>query len=66
MDIADALQIVIQLARQNIPDDHELKDVIQLAREKIPSEHELKDLAEKYIEACNMVEDLAVNYFGDD
>lgn len=48
MDIADALQIVLDLARQN------------LAPEDLPEE-----LA-RQIEALNMVEDLAVNEYGDE
>lgn len=49
MDIADALQTTIELARQNIADqlDH-------------PDEHK------KQSEAVDMVEDLAVNQYGDD
>ena len=49
MDIANALQTTIELARQNIVDqlDH-------------PDEHE------KQSEAVDIVEDLAVNQYGDD
>jgi hypothetical protein len=49
MDMAEALQIVLDLARQNICDEKE-----------IPQEYI------RQIEACNMVEDLAVNEYGDD
>jgi hypothetical protein len=49
MDIADALQTTIELARQNIADqlDH-------------PDKHK------EQTEAVDMVEDLAVNQYGDD
>ena len=53
LDIADALQIVIDLARQNVLD----------ARRCDP---ELRDEAQRQQEAIDMVEDLAVNKFGDD
>jgi hypothetical protein len=49
MDIAEALEIVINLARQNIPSDPELEE-----------------LAARYAEACNVVEDMAVNQFSED
>jgi hypothetical protein len=49
MDIADAFQIVLDLARQNIIDEREL-----------PEEHA------RQVEACNIIEDLAVNEYGDD
>lgn len=49
MDNADALQIVIELARQNIIDKREN-----------PEEHA------RQTTACDMVEDIAVNQFGDD
>lgn len=48
MDMAKALEIVIELARQNVAD--------QLDHPKHYKEQE---------EAINMVEDLAVNQFGD-
>ena len=54
MDIATALQIVIDLARQNVLDD---KDVF---------EDELTQQMLDQKEAINMVEDMAVNLFGDD
>lgn len=49
MDIAEALQIVLDLARQNIIDEKDL-----------PEEHA------RQTAACDMVEDLAVNDYGDD
>lgn len=49
MDAADALQIVLDLARQNIIDDPDMED--EAARQS---------------EACDIVEDIAVNQFGDD
>ena len=49
IDIADALQIVLDLARQNLCDEREM-----------PEEHK------RQVEACNVVEDMAVNQFGDD
>jgi hypothetical protein len=49
MDIADALQIVLDLARQNIVDERDM-----------PEEHHRQMLA------CGVVEDMAVNQFGDD
>lgn len=49
MDIADALQIVIDLAKQNVVNESEM-----------PDEHE------RQIEAIGIVEDMAVNQFGDD
>lgn len=49
MDIADALQIVIDLARQNLCDEKDM-----------PEEHA------RQLEACDMVEDFAVNQCGDD
>lgn len=54
MDIAAALQIVIDLARQNVLDH---KDVF---------EDELTQQMLDQGEAINMVEDMAVNQFGDD
>ena len=53
MDIATALQIVIDLARQNVLDH---KDVF---------EDELTQQMLDQGEAINMVEDMAVNQFGD-
>jgi hypothetical protein len=53
LDIADALQIVIDLARQN---------ALDAAR----CDPELRDEAQRQQEAVDMVEDLAVNMFGDD
>lgn len=54
MDIAAALQIVIDLAKQNVLEE---KDVIEddLTQQMLDQE-----------EAINMVEDMAVNQFGDD
>lgn len=53
MDIKKALQIVLDLARQNIIDfDHEDDD--------------LNAERAKQTEACNVVEDMAVNQFGMD
>jgi hypothetical protein len=53
MDIAEALQIVLDLARQNIIDfDHEDDD--------------LNAERAKQTEAIKIVEDMAVNQFGDD
>jgi hypothetical protein len=49
MDIAEAFQIVLDLARQNIIDEHEM-----------PEEHA------RQVEACDVLEDLAVNEYGDD
>lgn len=49
MDNADALQIVIDLARQNIVDKLDN-----------PEEHERQSTA------CDIVEDIAVNQFGDE
>lgn len=49
MDIAEALQIVIDLAKQNIAPE-----------EDMPEEHA------RQVEAINMVEDMAVNQFGDE
>lgn len=49
MDIADAFQIVLDLARQNIRDNKE------------PAEGEY----EQQTKACNMVEDYVVNQLGD-
>ena len=49
MTVADAFQLVLELARQNIAPDglnHE--------------EHA------RQVEACNIIEDLAVNEYGDD
>jgi hypothetical protein len=48
MDITTALQIVIDLARQNVIDERDE-----------PDEHK------RQTDAINMVEDLAVNQFGD-
>ena len=53
LDTADALQIVIDLARQSALD----------VRRCDP---ELRDEAQRQQEAIDMVEDLAVNKFGDD
>ena len=49
MDIADAFQIVIDLAKQNVADqlDH-------------PDHHKQQE------EAINMIEDIAVNEYGND
>lgn len=49
MHIADAVEIVLELARGNIPDDPELSAE-----------------ADKYRMACDLVEDYAVNYLGED
>jgi hypothetical protein len=49
IDIAAALQIVLELARQNIISEHDN-----------PEEHA------RQVEACNVVEDMAVNQFDDD
>lgn len=49
MDTADALQIVLDLARQNVIDEKEM-----------PEEHA------RQVAACDIVEDLAVNEYGDD
>lgn len=49
MDLAEAFQIVIDLARENIIDDPEFTD------ERIRQE-----------EALKMIEDFAVNQFGDE
>jgi hypothetical protein len=51
MDIAEAFQIVLDLARQNILDD----DSPDMAEE-----------VERQTEACDIIEDLAVNHYGDD
>jgi hypothetical protein len=48
LDAAEALQIVIDLAKQNVIDKHDM-----------PDEHE------KQMEAIRVVEDMAVNQFGD-
>jgi hypothetical protein len=53
LDIAGALQIVIDLARQN-------------ALDAAGCDPELRDEAQRQQEAVDMVEDLAVNMFGDD
>ena len=49
MDMATALQIVVELARQNMVD-----------RDEMPEIYETQN------EAINMIEDMAVNVFGDD
>jgi hypothetical protein len=49
MDAATAFQIVLDLARQNVCDKHEMPE--EYARQ---------------IEACNVIEDIAVNQYGDD
>ena len=43
-----------------------LEIVISLARDNLPESDEMKELREIYAEACNIVEDMAVNQFGDD
>lgn len=48
MDIAEALEIVLTLARK------------AMAKTQDAKEHE------RQTEACNMIEDLAVNEYGDD
>ena len=53
LDIADAFQVVIDLARQNALDPRRC-------------DPELREVARKQHEAIDMVEDLAVNKFGDD
>lgn len=53
MDIANALQVVLDLARQN---------VIEMAE---PDEDRQAE-QERQLEAIRMVEDLAVNQYGDD
>ncbi len=53
LDIADAFQVVIDLARQNALDADRC-------------DPELREEAQKQHEAIDMVEDLAVNKFGDD
>jgi len=52
-NIADAFQVVIDLARQNALDADRC-------------DPELREEAQKQHEAIDMVEDLAVNKFGDD
>lgn len=54
VDVADAFQIVLELARQNIIDKSECIT------------KELEQERERQIEACNVIEDLAVNEYGDD
>lgn len=49
MDVAEAFQIVLDLARQNTIDDPDMAE--EAARQQ---------------EACNIVEDIAVNAYGDD
>lgn len=49
MDIADALQIVIDLARQNIIND----------------DPDMEDQRRQQLEAIDVVEDMATNQFGD-
>lgn len=51
MDIAEALQIVLDLAKGNTVDENE---------------YDLADLYHQQWQAINMVEDLAVNEYGDD
>ncbi len=49
IDIAEAFQIVLDLARQNVVDERDM-----------PEEHA------RQIAACDMIEDLAVNKFGEE
>ena len=49
MDIAEAFQIVIELAKENIA----------------PDEQEFEAIRKKQLEAIAMLEDLAVNEFGE-
>ena len=56
MDLADAFQIVIDLARENAITEHEAKDDPEV----------LQPLAVKHKEALNIVEDFVVQQFGDD
>ena len=53
MDTARAFEIVLELARGNILDDQQPDD-------------DLYDVWREQIEACDMIEDLAVNEYGDD
>lgn len=55
LDIADALQIVLDLARQGILDERDAGGELDLKAER-----------ERQIYAIAIVEDLAVNQFGDD
>jgi hypothetical protein len=55
MDIATAFQIVLDLARQNIIDERDCDD----------NEILLQEL-ERQVTACNIIEDLAVNEYGDE
>lgn len=53
MTITEAFQIVLDLARENIIDfDHE--------------DDELNEARKRLTEACNIIEDLAVNEYGDE
>lgn len=49
MDTAEALQIVLDLARQNVIEDDDLQDE-----------------RDRQLEAIAIIEDLAVNEYGDD
>jgi hypothetical protein len=51
MTVAEAFQIVLDLARQNVIEDGEL---------------ELEDERSRQIEAIDIIEDVAVNQFGED
>ena len=53
MDIADALQIVIELAKQN-----------KLSQQEA-NENDLQEERKRQLEAIAIVEDMAVNQFGD-
>lgn len=55
MDIAEALQIVIDLARGNILDERIIAGDPDLDQERTRQEM-----------ACQVIEDLAVNEYGDD
>lgn len=54
MDIADAFQVVLDLARQNVVDSRSC------------NEPDVEAEARKQMDACDMVEDYVVNHMGDD
>lgn len=56
MDIKEALQIVLDLARENILDQKEVDQDPEI----------LQPMVDRQKLACDTVEDMAVNQFGDD
>jgi len=56
MDIADAFQIVLELARGNAVDDDEAKDDPEI----------LNQVRDQHQEALKLVEDFVTNQLGDD